>query len=517
MRPRNHTLSRLALASVAVTATVAGVLTAIPADATVNPRPLASSQAAEKALARVQALRAPAPLGQARARTATPTAQGDLTMAMRDLRRLRGELSTGDQKTATTLLARPSTTTYRDFGDVRVHYSTSGSDKSTSAYVNEVGDVVTHVLETYVDAGYRSPRSDGTRGGGSGLLDIYLQNLGPQTYGYCDSDTAPPSNGPYDTWAYCAFDNNYAEFPAHTPLENLEVTAAHELFHAVQFAYDYDEDAWFMEATATWAEDEVYTDVNDNLQYLAQSPLSQPRKSMDHFSGVRQYGDWIFFRYLSEKFPKKVGQLPVLMRDLWERVDGAAGGQDEYSMQAVDRELKARGTKLRKVFAEFADANRHPGSSYSEGADNSYPAAPLIGTWNFSPRKRDSDWRRGTLDHLTSSTVKMVPSSAMRSGWRLKVALDLPKRSHGSGAVVSVYGASGGVTSHYVALDRKGDARTSVPFGTRSVSRVEVTMANAGIDYKCWQGTNFSCQGRSRDNDRTIKIRAQAVRTSSAS
>ena len=181
-------------------------------------------------------------------------------------------------------------------------------------------------------------------------------------------------------------------------------------------------------------------------------------------------------------------------------------------MQAVGHELKARGTTLRKVFAEFADANRHPGTGYREGADNSYPAAPPIGTWKFSPQKRDSDWRKGTLDHLASSTVKMVPSSSMRGKWRLKVALDLPKRSHGSGAVITVYGASGGIESHDVSLDAQGDARTSVAFGSHSVSRVEVTMANAGIDYRCWQGTAFSCQGRSRDDDRTIKIRAHAVR-----
>ena len=38
---------------------------------------------------------------------------------------------------------------------------------------------------------------------------------------------------------------------------NLRVTAAHEFFHAVQFAYDYDEDPWLMEATATWMEERV--------------------------------------------------------------------------------------------------------------------------------------------------------------------------------------------------------------------------------------------------------------------
>ena len=47
------------------------------------------------------------------------------------------------------------------------------------------------------------------------------------------------------------------------------MTAAHEFFHAVQFAYDAADDQWFMESTATWMEDEIYDDVNDNLQYLS--------------------------------------------------------------------------------------------------------------------------------------------------------------------------------------------------------------------------------------------------------
>ena len=48
----------------------------------------------------------------------------------------------------------------------------------------------------------------------------------------------------------------------------LQVTAAHEYFHLVQFGYDINEDGWIMESTATWAEDEVFDSINDNAQYL---------------------------------------------------------------------------------------------------------------------------------------------------------------------------------------------------------------------------------------------------------
>lgn len=55
-----------------------------------------------------------------------------------------------------------------------------------------------------------------------------------------------PNGGPYDVSAYCVVDNDYAveEFGVrNTPLENLQVTVAHEYFHAVQFAYDFYEAA----------------------------------------------------------------------------------------------------------------------------------------------------------------------------------------------------------------------------------------------------------------------------------
>ena len=80
------------------------------------------------------------------------------------------------------------------------------------------------------------------------------------------------------------------------------MTAAHEFFHAVQAAYDWFEDAWFMESTAAWMEDEVYTDINDNLQYLTSSPLRHPEVPLDfgNTDDFYLYGAWIWWRFLSE-------------------------------------------------------------------------------------------------------------------------------------------------------------------------------------------------------------------------
>lgn len=442
-----------------------------------------------------------------------PDGSRDQTLVLRDLRAQQDQLGAADRARASTLLQRPGGDQSECFTSVCVHWFSSGPNKSTQAYVDKVAKVAQSVLATYAAAGYRAPESDGTSGG-NGLLDIYLSNLGDQgLYGYCDSDDPPPSHGPYDAPAFCAFDNDYQEFPSHTPLENLEVTAAHELFHAVQFAYDYYEDSWFMEATATWAEDELYDDVNDNLQYLAESPLTQPGSSMDHFEqyGVRQYGDWIFFRYLTEQLPNSQGGLPTLIRQIWELADGAKGGPDEYSAKAVSDALKARGTDLRTLWAQFADANRRPGTSYEEGKENSYPKARPSGRIKLTRAHRDSGWKTKRVDHLASSTVQFRRFGS-QPAHHLKLSLDLPPTSRGSGAVATVYHFTGArPTVTPVHLDRDGNATLVVDFDN-PVSFVEVTLANAGIDYACWRNTTFSCQGRSKDDGLPFRVRARALR-----
>lgn len=490
-------LALTACAALAATLTSAPVQAAPAPDLTpiLNPQPVASTEVAEQALDEAQAV-------------LTGESNRDMTLALRELRVHRDELAGTDRVQANALLRRPGGDRQRDFATVRVHWTTG---VATSAYVDQVGSIADHVLGVYADAGYRSPLPDGTSGG-NGLLDIYLQDLGNQgLYGYCDSDDPPVGTGPFDAPAYCAFDNDYQEFPGHTPLENLQVTAAHELFHAVQFAYDYYEDGWFMEATATWAEDEVYDDVDDNVQYLSESPLSQPQQSMDHFSGLRQYGDWIFFRYLTERNSESEGGLPTLVRDIWELADGAEDGPDDYSIEAVAHALSARGAGLRPTWARFAAANRRPGSTYKEGAANGYPAAELTARVGLTGSHRGSGMVTRTLDHLSAKTTRFTRAERM-SARTLKLELDLPALSRGSGAVATVYHRSGRPMSVPIALDQDGDAVTRLDFG-RDVSSVEVTLANAGIHYRnCWSGTDWSCQGRAVDDGLRFRVRATAVR-----
>ena len=441
------------------------------------------------------------------------TAPGLDTMERRELRLELSELDAAQRSRATTILARPGQNRQQCFTTVCVHWFTTGADRATEAYAEQVAATAEQVLETYAAAGYRAPKPDGTRGGNE-LLDIYLEDLGGQgLYGYCDTDSAPTGDGPWDVPAYCAFDNDYSEFPTHTPLENLQVTAAHELFHAVQFAYDYLEDIWFMESTATWAEDEVFDDVDDNVQYLGSSPLAQPAVPLDKDAGLRVYGGWIFFRYLTERHPEAEGGLPVLVREIWERADGAAGGPDDYSIEAVKHVLAAHGGGLRTTWARFAAANRQPGLSYAAGRASRYPTARLAGTVDLSAAQRASGPITKVVDHLSAATVRFNRAPGL-SARTLRLTLDLPRTGRGSGAIATIRPTSGRASTVALTplLQADGDAVVRVPFG-RGVARVEVTLANAGVHYRnCWVGTSWSCQGRPADDDLPFRVRAAAIR-----
>jgi hypothetical protein len=521
---RLPTLGRLTLPATGllVGALAWGVMSA-PAYAEVdNPEPVPATEtdaveAATSALDQVEGI-----LDPAAPESADPSVgeSRDLTLALRDLRLRQDDLPRAERARARALEARPpqaygwTKEQTKAFGSVVVHWDLG---KTTMAHVDDAGAVADHVLATYAAAGYRAPMSDGTAGGDA-RLDIYLVDFGaaghPELYGFCDASELPAQNGPYNAPAYCAFDHDFASVPQRSWIENLKVTAAHELFHATQFAYDYTEDAWFMEATATWAEDEVYDEINDNRQYLAASPLRQPAQALDQFDASgRQYGEWIFFRYLSERFPEAQGELPVIVRKIWERADSSRGPRyDSYSIQAVSRELASRGTDLRRVYAQFGAANRQPGRHYEEGS--SYPKARAARSWTFRPKRHDTHWQVAKVDHLATKTVQVKPSRSMKR-WRLRVVVDLPNKKRGVAAIVTTYDKRGRPASRFVPVSKRGNGKALVTFNARKVSRVEVTLSNAGIRYRgCWRDMEhrYSCSGTPRDDNRPMRYRLIAVR-----
>jgi hypothetical protein len=421
----------------------------------------------------------------------------DATLALRQLWLLRDALSRADQVAAERLDNRPSyNSTDCSSASACIHWT---STEVTPEWPGLVRDTITSVAQAYVAAGYRAPKPDKTLGGDS-KIDIYVDNLPTGLYGYCTTDQRvhPPR---FDVWAYCVLDNNYEGFPSNTPLQNLQVTAAHEFYHAVQFAYDIAEDGWFMEATATWAEDELYDDVNDNRQYLRLSPITRAKNSMDKFGGTFHYGVWIFFRFLTERYPVEQGTLPRLLLKMWEYADSSKGPRrNRYSTQAIDKALRKQHTTLEEAFALFSDANRRTHSEYDEGAATNYPTKKLAAAKKL--RKKGASKQFSTrLNHLSSATYGFVSKGLDNRKYKLRLSIDMAPKSAGSRAVVSVYKTTGTVKSKVVRLSGRGNATLKVKFSSENVSSVEVTLVNASNRYsRCFQrATPFSCSGKPVD------------------
>jgi hypothetical protein len=476
------------------------------------------------------------------------------TLILRDLALRARFLSGADRALARSLLARPTD----GGGDLQgngyttaeatplcgprvcIHYVTSTAsavaptDTNPNNGIPDYVDSALAVFDTQVwgqevdTFGYRAPKSDATssnNGSSSADLtgakfDVYLAEIGSKgLYGYCTTDDphfVPDWDGSYqffDASAYCVVDNDYAGFPL-TPIENLEVTAAHEFFHAVQFAYDWLEDQWFMESTATWMEDEVYDDIDDNLQYLPDGPLAKPGISLDRGATdtnpcCHVYGDWIFFRFLSEFLGPGVNvDDPSIVKSIWQRADGSAVGPDDFSVQAVANALAGRGKNFRQIFAKFGWTNRISRRVYDEGQPNLYPQAPLTAAAMTLSRSAPSRSKAPKLKHQTSVYFEFRRGAGVSSTAKLKLMFDLPTRSTGAAASALVFKKSGAIVVYEFAISIAGDGTFKVPFGS-GVAKVNVILTNASTRYMCWQGTIFGCQGKPLDDGRTYKLVAR--------
>jgi hypothetical protein len=499
---------------VAATVVTLGLSGLLPATASEAP-PAAGRSTAQQALATVQGLLAPQAATARRARSGRP----ELSLAMRDLFTALPRLDASQRRTARGLLARPTdgasdpmqdgyTVAARKKcqGHMCIHWVPTTADAPPStAWVNTSLRFMNKVWRTEVgDLGYRKPISDRHRGGNA-KFDVYLKELGSRgIYGYC----TPERRSPQHKWlasGYCVLDNDFARAQFHAPpKQSLRVTAAHEFFHAIQFAYDYGEDPWLMESTATWMEERVADDVNDNRQYLPYGQVGAPGQPLDLFDqqGFNQYGNWTFFEYLSTRFGTGV------VKQIWTRAGAYPGAGHQYSLTAV-KGILARHGSFEAVYRAFAAANTTPAQVYPEG--KAWPTAPVTATWTLgkdAPRQHASL----SIDHLSSRNVEVRPAAGLKDKrWRLRVVVDGPSGKTQPAAYV-VSSTRHGIGGTPVRLDDTGRGRTTVGFSARRVSWAKVVLVNASTRFSCWHRTLWSCQGRARDNNEPFEVAVTAVR-----
>ncbi len=199
--------------------------------------------------------------------------------------------------------------------------------------------------------GWREPKSDGTKGGGSGKTDIYLSQIGGELFGYAapdrgqalqrPPDAAPPARLPGPRQRLQRLRVPRDDAGGH----DLEVTLAHEYNHILQFGYDAFQDPWFAESSATWMEDQVYNGINDYLRYVRRwvqrwdTPLTT--------SSIKEYGSAVWNEWLARRYGLSI------VRQAWARaIHTRPGG---FSVAAYEAAIRAAGpSDFGHDFARFA-------------------------------------------------------------------------------------------------------------------------------------------------------------------
>ena len=360
-----------------------------------------------------------------------PGAAGSAKCGMplkKSLRRDWNILEQSTQKVLAKQLALPALAGEATFTSThfKVHYATSGTDTPPLAdisgvigvpdWVETVAATFENVYASYSSLGYQpAPTTAGT-------YDIYLLDLSQppnQYYGLTTSNLpASPASYPNAFTSWIELDNNFTDSiykpDIYNPLQSLQITAAHEYHHAIQFGYNFYFDIWYAEATSTWMEDELYDSVNQLYSYIP-AWFSQSKLPLDTPVSITTgggYGRWIFNRFLSEKHGS------TMIRDAWERLGGFAspGNGADIPMAPVLGSLltSTYASSLGSDFNDFAkrvytrEWTSHPADIiridlYSPLASYSSLSFPVDANTSPTPAV--------TLPHYSFAYYRFVPES----------------------------------------------------------------------------------------------------------
>jgi hypothetical protein len=314
----------------------------------------------------------------------------------------------------------PSADAYPNIGGkFKIWYTISdteaggGPHTATTEFVTAVAEAMEQVYKTEItDLGYPVPPDDGdgTANGGDEKFDIYLMNCGRYgIYGYTaaeglaeDTDEGADTNGYY---AFMVIDNDFEEFELFGTIaeEAMQVTLAHEYHHVIQMGLNVNASSWYMEATATWMEDQVFDDVDDNQQYLSDF-FGHPEIPLDdEASAYHLYGAWIWNEYLETSWNQ------ALVQSIWDRLDPIGSNS---AMDAISAELVSRDDTLQSAFSEFVTVNYSKTGFYKDAEDSFYEDVSTESTHALGTGSADEVSGSVVVDHLASNYIEFTPKAS---------------------------------------------------------------------------------------------------------
>ncbi len=315
-----------------------------------------------------------------------------------------------------------------DNGKFRFHFTTTGGNAVSTAdtnsnsvpdYIEQMSAELNYVVAVELTFNsFTEPPSDdfysaNNDNGGSGAYDVYVRNAGAGVYGYVQPELYANNNGNNEhssgvnevnaIASYMVLRHNYSGF-GNTELENIQVTAAHEYFHAVQFGYDGWEESWVMEATAVQMEEMVYDDVNDCYQYMS-SWFNNPQQPLNLDNSNRWYGSFIFFEYVNTHLSDEA------IREFWEQSITHDSYYGEYSIQTLDETFDHLGSSFAEMLNGMSVANRIMSSS-SAAAPFDYEEAD---SYSSTPSTFSTvSYSAGTDETVTSTNLQEYAAQYIR-------------------------------------------------------------------------------------------------------
>jgi len=274
-------------------------------------------------------------------------------------------------------------------GYFMIHYNISGnfapnqtgiSENGVPDFVALVGQVADAARALLIEMGYSEPIGDN-----DGVYDIYLSDEGfilgaVNNYGYNSALDELNSGQDIAGDSYIVISHDFEGFSATDncanssgcdPTESIQITVAHEYFHAIQRAYalapddpaqNYaGQDPYFFEFSSAWFEEVMFPDVDDYIYWL---PIDQnnyihnPEISIsDYWTGSYDvgYSLALFGHYLTKVYDEadelKDG---VIMRKIWENFDGSGIGT---ARDAINTVLLTYGSNFQFAWSDFNARN----------------------------------------------------------------------------------------------------------------------------------------------------------------
>jgi hypothetical protein len=365
-------------------------------------------------------------------------------------------------------------------GKFRIHYTTTGVDAVPSfSWVQTVAQTFDDVANAYTTRGWRPAPTIS-----AAPYDVYLRELSTQRiYGVTTSEQSIPSTGFASAYSsFMEIDNNFtdsiftnANRGPYSAIQSLQITAAHEYHHAIQYGYNYYFDVWYAEATSTWMEDELYDGVNQLYNYLP-AWFNNSTKALDLAVGSDAttsgagYSRWIFNRYLAEQHGIDT------VRAAWEKLAGVAStGGDIVMTPVLDSVLTGSySTSLGTDF--FGFAKRVYTSDWSSESVSHPQEINLIHT--YTPTTTVNSYPENstrTLDHYAFAFYKFTPTATV-----LTLSLALNKTS---GIKTALFKKTSGTISEIVA--NSDGSYTVFGFGSLNAASDEVVLLvvnNTSVD-----------------------------------